>query len=179
MTVGKGYSEEVKWVGGESILEKYSSFDIMKRKRGIFMEKNIKTSDKIFKILTKVMIVLFIVAGALWAFNNYLDKQETKEVINTVEETFGYSSDYSKGNSYIQLNFTIKDRQSLFELSKRSLPNLVDLPDSIIDTLVVNAKFPDGDFQSYYIKFKDIRKLDWDKINNMDGFITYLNFITD
>lgn len=139
------------------------------------MEKNIRTSDKVFKALTRVMIVLFVIAVALWQFNSYLDKQEINGVINAVEEAFGYSTEYVKGSNNIKLNFTIKGKKELLETSKRALPKLTDLSDNIIDTLVVNAKFPDGDFQSFYIRFENIGKIDWNKINDIDNLIDILS----
>lgn len=44
------------------------------------MEEKIKTSDKVFKILVRLLIVITIVTVVLFGFIIYLDKQDQKEL---------------------------------------------------------------------------------------------------
>ncbi|MBU5425016.1 hypothetical protein KQI41_01220 [Tissierella pigra] len=44
------------------------------------MEKNIKTSDKVFKLLVRIFMVLIVISLILFGVNKYLDKQEKKQL---------------------------------------------------------------------------------------------------
>ena len=44
------------------------------------MEKNIKTSDKVFKLLVRIFMVLIVISLILFGVNKHLDKQEKKQL---------------------------------------------------------------------------------------------------
>lgn len=146
------------------------------------MEKG-KKSNKIFKMLVIIFIVLGVIAMALNFYNKSIEKKTIKASVEAVETLYNGKAEYSKGMKRIIVGINnVEDEKELYELTRKVLPQLAVIGDiDYIELLSVRCYY-NGDKnnpQFYDVKFKDINRIEWDKIYNFDDFLTYLNFITN
>jgi hypothetical protein len=142
-----------------------------------------KTSDKVFKMLVAIIIVCGALAIILNAYNKHTINKAINAVVEATEEAFNTRADYSKGSNRIIVKiYNLENEEELFNLTKDALPLLSPIGEyDIVNLLSVRTYYKGNkdDFQFYDVKFKDINKIEWDKINNFDDFLTYLNVSLD
>lgn len=136
----------------------------------------------LFKGLVILFVVISVIAGGLFIYNNNTKKKAIEAATIAAESAFHARAEYSKGSNRIIVEKYIKDEDSLYLLTKEALPKLSIIGDyDVIELLSVRAYYGDTkDNPQYYdIKFKDIKRLNWDEIDNFDDFLTYLNVRLD
>jgi hypothetical protein len=142
------------------------------------MDKTVKTSNKIFKGLIFMIIVILILGLALYAYNKSKEKQAIELIENTASKVFNASVEYSKNSNRIIVEKYLENEKELYELTKTSLPKLSPIGDyDIVDLLSVRAYYGESkdDFQFYDIAFKDINKIRWETIKNFDDFLNEIS----
>ena len=136
----------------------------------------------LFKGLVILFVVISVISGVLFIHNKNTKKKAVGAAIVAVESVFSARAEYSEGTNRIIVEKYIKGEESLFYLTKEALPKLSIIGDyDVIELLSVRAYYGETkDNPQYYdIKFKDIKRLNWDEINNFDDFLTYLNVRLD
>lgn len=140
-----------------------------------------KTSNKIYKSLVVFCLVVLAVGVALKIYNNYTEKKAVNNAISTTENAFNRNVKYHRGTGRIVVELNVKNEGELFKVTKNALPHLVSLNYGDIVKLLSVRTYYNGDknnVQHYDIYFKDIGRLNWDKINNFNDFLNYINALS-
>lgn len=143
------------------------------------MDSDTKRTKGIFKTLVIVVIIIGVMAFVLNIYNRYSINKAINAAVSAVEVVFNGKAEYSKGSDRIIVEiYNLEDEKELFDLTKEALPLLSSIGEYDIVTLLSTRAYYKGNknnFQFYDIRFKDIDRIEWDKTNNFDDFLTYLN----
>lgn len=134
-------------------------------------------------VLFKVMVVVFILAASsgliLHIYNTNIEKKAIETSLNLVGSSLKASTDYKKGSGRIIANiYHIKNESELFNLLKNSFPRFEKVGEQNIINILSIRVYYNGDkdnFQFYDIKFNDIKKIDWEKIDSFEKLISFSN----
>ena len=130
------------------------------------------------KKIIMVFVIILIVAGGLTLYNKNTEKKAIETAVDGIGEIFQAHTEYSKKSNRVIVEKFLKNEEELYQLIKSQLPKLSIISDyEIIRLLSFRAYYGDTkeDFQFFDIEFKDINKIGWDKINNFNDFLSYLN----
>lgn len=134
-------------------------------------------------VLFKIMVAIFILATSLGLilhiYNANIEKKTIEKSLSLVKSTLKSNTEYIKeSNRIIAEIYHIKNERELFILLKSGLPRFSEIGENnIINSLSIRVYY-NGDknnFQYYDIKFNDIRKIDWEKVDNFEKLLTFSN----
>lgn len=144
-----------------------------------------KTYDFLLKVL-KVLIVLIVILSIAVFVKNNNEKKQIQQALTTVGHELqathitGYSGNQDNDKGVIKAEMAVKDREEIFANCKNALPNLgtqLEKLSNYYDALAIIADLPDKDFQAITIPIDQIDDIEWDKLNNFDELLDYVNMM--
>lgn len=135
-------------------------------------------SNKLQKLLIYFGVFVLVIAIGLNMYNKNTEKRAIENATTLVSQAFSASAEHPEKSNRIIVEKYLRNERELLDTTKEALPLLTPIGDyEVVELLSVRAYYGENkdNPQFYDIKFKDIKRIRWEIIQNFDDFLNEIN----